>query len=102
MGDSIQRNAADEGQIKKATQRESRERQLQIADLIDIMNTAHGRRFVWRLFAMCGLYKLSFTGNSSTTDMLEGRRSVALDLLSDVDKYCADQFMLAMREHRSD
>lgn len=101
MDDSIQSNAADERQVRKAAQRESRERQQEIADLVDLMNTAYGRRIVWRLFAMCGLYKSSFTGNSNTF-MLEGRRSVALDLLADIDKYCPDQFILAMREHRKD
>ena len=54
-------------------------------DIRTIMETGEGRRFVWRVLSHCDVYSDSFTGKSSTF-FNEGRRSVGLDVLNDLNE----------------
>lgn len=77
------RNAADETQVKEAAAKEKRGRERDLEDLRFLLSTIQGRRFVWRQLSECGVFKSSFTGNS-TTFFNEGRRDVGLKLMADV------------------
>ena len=65
-----------------------------------LMADKRGRRIMWRLLERTRVYKSSFTGNSQTF-FLEGTRNVGLMLISDIQKHCAEQFVVMLKEHMS-
>ena len=60
------RNAADENQVKKASEKDRFSREQELLDVKNILSTPHGRRFIWRYLGLAGVFRLSFTGNSET------------------------------------
>ena len=78
-------NAADpkavEEQKKDAKFRRSRE----LSDLKAVLSTPQGQRTIWRYLAMCGVYRLSYTGNADT-NFNEGQRSIGLNMISDLNE----------------
>jgi len=50
------------------------------ANVRELLKTRAGKSFVWYVLSICNLYGESFTGNSQTF-FLEGKRSVALEVL---------------------
>lgn len=83
-------NAADGEQVKEAGNKEKRAREQELSDLRAIMSHPTGRRTINRLLNFCGVFKLSYTGNSETF-FKEGQRNVGLMLLTDVNE-CASDF----------
>lgn len=77
------RNAADPEQVNVAAQKSKSARERELNDMREILATPAGRRFIWRYMGDCGLFSLSFTGNS-TTFFNEGMRNIGLKLLTDV------------------
>ena len=65
-----------------------------------LMADKRGRRIMWRLLERTRVYQSSFTGNSQTF-FLEGTRNVGLMLISDIQKHCAEQFVVMLKEHMS-
>jgi hypothetical protein len=51
----MNKNAADESQVRKAGERERRGRELEIADLAHLLKQPEGRRFLQRLIEVCGV-----------------------------------------------
>lgn len=61
-----------------------------------VMETTAGRRLLWHILDICGIYAPSFTGNSQTY-FNEGRRSVGIHLLGlmdDADPTCYPSMLL--------
>lgn len=54
-------------------------------DLTKILTTDEGKRFIYALVEYCGFLRSSFTP-SAEIYFLEGRRDIALKLLSDVER----------------
>ena len=75
-------------------------RQLAAADLRFVMSTKQGRRFVGRLLNQAGLLERSFTGNSETF-FKEGRRSVALELMSDINAHAFPEYVQMLQETKA-
>lgn len=75
VGDDIQ--VSDRKNVHKTKKDQDREY------LRAILSTLGGRSFLWRLLAECGVYKSSFTGNS-TTFFNEGKRNIGLWLLEEI------------------
>lgn len=73
----------DTSKQDKQKKKDTRRRDKELADIKKIVSTAEGRRFFWRLLSETGMYRTSFTGNSSTF-MLEGRRQIGLFLLNEL------------------
>jgi len=90
-------NAADEDQVKTRKRKDERLRERELNDLRQVMSSVEGRRFVWRLLEKAGVYKTSFTGNS-TTFFNEGQRNMGLMVLGDVHEACAEMYLEMMRE----
>jgi hypothetical protein len=68
-------------------------------DLRAVMGTATGRRFIWRLLnSDTGINALSYTGDPSSTDFNEGRRSVGLNLLAEIQRDAPAPWMRMMQE----
>lgn len=94
-------NASDPEQVKAGKRKAKRISERAIADLKQVMDTPHGRRFIWGLLEYTGIYRCSFTGNS-TTFFNEGQRNVGLKYLNDVMTHCAEQYLQAMKENKQE
>lgn len=76
-------DVGNEEQVKAKTSKRKSKRDQELDDLRVILSTHGGRAFIWRLLGKCGVYKISFTGNS-TTFFNEGKRQIGLQLLDEV------------------
>lgn len=87
---------ADEARKNQAVTRAQ-----EIADLRTVMGTVQGRRFVWRLMDLAGVFRSSYTGNSDTF-FREGQRNLGLIVMKDVQDHCFDEFVKAMAERKKE
>ena len=74
---------------------------IEAEDLKWIMENRRGRRFVWRLLSKAGIYRSSFTGNS-TTFFQEGMRNIGLMIVHDIHEVCPDQYSVMVKEAKKD
>lgn len=72
-------------------------REQEIADLKTVMSTPDGRRFIWALLGVAGIYRTSFTGNSETF-YREGARNVGLRYLALIEENCPELYLLMYGE----
>ncbi len=70
-------------------------------DIKKLLTQVEFRRFIWRLLTYTGMYKTSFTGNS-TTFFNEGMRSVGLFLLGAVMRASKMSFAQMQQEFYSE
>ena len=92
-----QRNARDPKAVVEASRRERDRAKREAADLRWIMSDARGRRFIWRMLGITGIFRSSFTGNSETF-FREGERNVGLKLLTEVTRDANDLYLTAQQE----
>jgi hypothetical protein len=92
-------NAADEDQVKTRKRKDERLRERELNDLRLVMSSVEGRRFVWRLLEKAGVFRTSFTGNS-TTFFNEGMRNMGLMVLGDVHEAAAEAYIVMMNESK--
>jgi hypothetical protein len=76
-------DAGDDTQVTKKKKKFVIQREKELEEFKQILSTKPGRDFVWRVLEWCGVYKTSFTGNS-TTFFNEGKRQIGLMLLEEV------------------
>lgn len=69
-----------------------------LEDIKFVMSSAAGRRFVWGLLEMGNIFRVCFTGNS-TTFYNEGKRELLLPIYSDIMEKCPELFHAAQREN---
>jgi hypothetical protein len=50
----------------------------------DVLGTKAGQQFAREVLALCGLHRLSFTGDAATTAFREGEHNVGLRLIADI------------------
>jgi hypothetical protein len=55
------------------------------ADLVDLLARPQFRRFLFRAIQLSGIFDATANGTDERTRFLEGRRSLGLDILRDVD-----------------
>lgn len=92
-------------QIESATaaeQRRKAEAELAARDLIEVMSSPAGRRFVNRLFAVSGVTETTFDiNNPNHTAFREGRRAFGTELWRAIDRHCPNLYLRMMREARN-
>lgn len=76
-----------------------RERQEELEDVKTLMSTEAGRRFAARLMEIAGIYRCSFTGNS-TTFFNEGQRNVGIKIFTDIQISCPESHSKMLDEFR--
>lgn len=84
---------ADQSRLRK------NKRDSEIKDFQWLMGDARGRRFMWRMLEMAGVYRSSFTGNS-TTFFNEGQRNIGLMLVAEIHDTTPDAYALMLKENR--
>lgn len=95
-------NAADSEQVTQAQEKERYNKRSDQGDLAKVLESPQGRRFVWRLLTLCGVFQSSFEDNYGATSFNEGRRSVGLRLLSEVTDLNPEHYVLMMQEAKKD
>lgn len=76
-----------------------RKRESELEDVKTLMSTEAGRRFAARLMEIAGLYRSSFTGNS-TTFFNEGQRNVGIQIFTDIQLSCPESHSIMLDEFR--
>lgn len=88
-----------ERQREDVEQARKLERDQEKADFAWLMSDRRGRRFIWRMLEVTGVYRSSFTGNSETF-FREGARNVGLKLISDIHEFAPDAYPTMLEEQR--
>lgn len=88
----MRRNPADAAPKQAA---EIRKREL--SDLAWVLSDARGRRFIWRLFGLTGIFRNSFTGNSETF-FKEGMRLIGTTLWADAHESTHESVLRMQQE----
>lgn len=76
------------------------ERDGEIEDFKWIMADKRGRRFIWRMLEKAGVYRTSFTGNS-TTFFNEGQRNMGLMIVGEIHAHCPEFYVSMLKENSS-
>lgn len=92
-------NLADTAQVKDADKKVRFGRERELEDMKFILSTPQGQRVLWRYLEHCGIYRDSFTGNSSTF-YNEGRRSIGIKLLEDITTASPDAYIKMLTDHK--
>lgn len=77
MGKGKGQDTSDKGQVKEAGRAENDARRKELEDIVVVMETEAGRRFVWRILVETGKDTCNFTGNSYVY-YNEGKRFVGV------------------------
>jgi len=67
-------------------------------DIRNIMASAPGRRFVWRLIDGAGTFRAAFAGDAWTTAYNEGRRAVGIALMLEAQRVASAEYVLMLTE----
>lgn len=86
---------------KKLTEVQRRARQKEIDDVKAMLKTPAGRRFFWRLWAICGIFRNPFHPNSNQHSFNSGRMSIGQGLLDDVNEADGSAFARIQNEYVS-
>lgn len=95
--DALVGNAADEKQVRSAKQKEQERALQEVEDLKFILGDKRGINFLRRMFVKTGLFRSSFTGNS-TTFFNEGERNVGLWLSDECLKVNPAAYLQAIKK----
>lgn len=101
MSKKPQTNAGDEAEVKGATQRDTLRLERERADLLALLDTPAGRRFIWRKMAECGVFSQCEELNARVY-LFEGRRSIGLKMLAEIDEAKPEALLQMMQEAKSD
>lgn len=77
------------------------QRKREIEDFKWLVGHKQGRRLLWRLLSMTGVFTSSMTGNSQTF-FNEGRRDIGLQLMAEVNEHSLEAFVQMMKEAKAD
>lgn len=72
------------------------------ADLLSWLGSPQGRRVFLRLLTQSGLWSSSYAESPTATAYNEGRRSVALALMTEAQRVTPELYSLALREQLND
>lgn len=92
------KNAASKKQVESAEAKERRLFDQRRNDLLAVMATPQGRRFLWRLLAKCNAFSSVFE-TSARIHYNSGRQDVAFDLLREIDAADPDMFFKMRTEN---
>jgi hypothetical protein len=75
----------DDEQTKRIDQAYEKKRLRDQSDLAKVLTMREGRRLVWRILSMAGVFALSYSGEAQwETNFNEGKRSIGNLLLKDI------------------
>lgn len=84
----------------EAAREAAEELRRQVEDLKWLMAHKPGRRFMWRLLAMAGVYRTSFNTSGSVTAFNEGKRNVGLTYVAEIQEHVPDSYLTMLKEQK--
>lgn len=90
-----------EAENKKVNAEQRRERVRELSDLKRILKLPEGRRFIWKLWSKCGIFRNPFNLNSNLQSFNSGRMSIGQELLGEVTEVNPSAFSQCQNEHMS-
>lgn len=79
------KTAAKRTREERAKDLAKRKKDRKLSDIRFVLKSPEGRRFIWRILSMAGIYQDLFKqGEADTTNFNLGRRSLGLDIFKDV------------------
>ena len=73
--------------MAQLTLEQKNQRDNELKDVREVLNTEAGQRFLWRILSECGIFRVSFDSmNSNYTVYNEGRRSIGLFILNELNE----------------
>lgn len=94
----IQKNVADENEVKRAKSKEKLARDSELNDIRYLLQSQQGRRFLWRLMGFCGLHEDPSHQRGDMTHQNIGRGNVARFLLAEIVEANDEAYLQMMRE----
>jgi len=91
-------NSSDETQVKRRKTKAQLAEDQHKADLQAIMATPGGRRERWALLSSCGVFGDTGSIDPMTVGRFLGRRSLGLELLSEVMAICPNEYLVMQSE----
>lgn len=98
---SLVKNAADEGQVKTAAEKEKRGRERDLDDLYFVTSDVRGRRAMWRILSYCGTFK-SIWEPSAKIHYNSGQQDVGHFLLDSLMEASEENYLLMAREAKKE
>jgi hypothetical protein len=86
------------------TEKESKDRLKRNRELDDIratMASKTGRRFMWRLISVAGVYRSTWSPVHAEMSRLEGARQFGVLLIDEIHAACPEQYEAMKREARN-
>ena len=83
----------------KSKAAEKREAQEERNDVIAVMSTAPGRRYIWRLLERAGVFRTPYRGSTNDTMVRIGNHSVGVEIMTEVIEANAELYLLMQKEH---
>ena len=87
--------ASEQEKLDRITKRQEAD------DIKWLMSDPRGRRIMWGLLELTGVYRSSFTGNSETF-FREGERNVGLKLVHKIHAHCPEKYATMTKEMNDD
>lgn len=101
--DPIRDQQKKEALAKRRAERDERLKLRRKEDLLVVLKTASGRRFVYDILDESGLFSGSFVaGHPDISDFNEGKRDIGVKLLQDLMNAAPDAFTQMYREKASE
>jgi hypothetical protein len=83
----------------KSKAEEKRDAQEAMNDVIAVMNTPAGRRYIWRLLEKAGVFRTPYRGSTNDTMVRIGNHSVGVEIMTEVIEANAELYLLMQKEH---
>ncbi len=82
----------------KTKKEEAQERRQELNDIIAVMDTAPGRRFIWRILESANIFRAIYGPDAEIFRML-GERNLGLKLMNEVIEAKPELYLLMQKEH---
>lgn len=93
--------AGDEEQVKARTEAAKRRARIAVEDMVAIMNTVGGRRFMWGLLADTHMFHSSYRFGGPVEDAVfrEGERNIGIQIFARIQTACPDLYAQMVTEN---
>ncbi len=90
-------NAANPDHVHEARELAKDAREKELNDVAFILASKQGRRFFARYLNICGIHKISYTGNNGTF-FAEGERNIGLKMISDMNEAAPELYIEMLKD----
>lgn len=90
---------AEEQATRKQAELQKAKRDKDKADFKWLMGQQQGRRFIWRLLELAGVFRTTFRADNEMA-FLEGMRNMGVILMADIHEVCPEKYFVMVKEHQ--